>query len=129
MFRLVTAGVAATSLGVMVGMAVIAIQGVAPRESLAEPVATVSFSVARPPPNSASGTSTAAAPEPRTIAASPQVPTPAPAPAPPTAVANPAPPLAALSPRASPAPTASPAHPRHQSDDGDGDDDDDDDDC
>ena len=126
MFRLVAAGVAATSLGVMVGIAVIAING----EPLSEPAVSASLSFARPsdPPNSSSASSTEAAPEPRTIVASPHVPAPAVPPAEPAAVPKPAPPAPAVTPSALPAPRTPAAHLRQQSGDDD-DDDDGEDDC
>ena len=129
MFRLVAAAVAATSLGVMVGMAVIAIKGEPPYEPPPQRAATVSLSVARPsdPPNSSSATSTEAMPEPRTVVAAPRVPVPAVPAAPPIAVPKPAPALPVLSPSASPVPTAPPTRLRQQSEDDD--DDDDEDDC
>src|SRR5215467_7585940 len=139
MFRLVAAGVAATSVGVMIGMAVIAIIGEPPYQPLPAPPVTVSLSVAKPsgPPNSSSTARTEAMPERRTIVAAPRVPLPPAPPAQPTAP-KPAPPLSVLGPsaspgpsaassqRASPAPMAPPARLPQQSED---DDDDDEDDC
>ena len=136
MFRLVAAAVAATSLGVMVGMAVLAVKGEPPPESPPQRAVTVSLSLAKPsdPPNSSSATSTEAAPE-RTIVAVPRMPGPAAPAVPATAVPKPVTPVPVLSRSASPPPTVPPARLHQQSeedddeDDNDNDDDDDEGDC
>jgi hypothetical protein len=123
MFRLVTAGVAALLLGLLVGVAVVALKGRPPPE----PAATVEATVTRPSgaPNSAStATSTERVSEPLSVAA-PHAPVVASPPAQSTATSRPA-----IGPSAAPAPRPSSAHaPRKSVAADDDDDEDDDDDC
>jgi len=78
MVRLLAAGVAALSLGMMIGAAFLALKGRPPPA----PAATVPRAIAGPSePPSPPSTSTETVPEPRTAAAMPRAPAPAPAPA------------------------------------------------
>jgi len=111
MFRLVAAGVAALSLGLMVGVAYLGVTGGPPPE----PPEMASVAIARPSdppianPKPAPATSTQTAAEPHPVVATPSAPVPASAPPVPAAASKPALPAPASPTRAAPARTAPPA--------------------